>query len=134
LSARLTGACTWLFSAFAVLALSLSAVGLYSVVSYTVTQRTNEFGIRVALGAQRRHVLQIVFTSTVVSVGSGVLVGVVLTLALNPLLTQWVGGNMRDPMLLPAGVLLLCLVAAIACLLPALRAAHVDPMTAVRCD
>jgi predicted permease len=124
----------WLFSAFAVLALSLSAVGLYSVVSYTVTQRTNEFGIRVALGAQRRHVLQIVFASTVVSVGSGVLVGAVLTLALNPLLAQWVGGNLRDPMLLPAGVLLLCLVAAIACLLPALRAAHVDPMTAVRCE
>ena len=124
----------WLFSAFAVLALSLSAVGLYSVVSYTVTQRTSEFGIRVALGAQRRHVLQIVFASTVVSVGSGVLVGVVLTLALNPLLAQWVGGNLRDPMLLPAGVLLLCLVAAIACLLPALRAAHVDPMTAVRCE
>ena len=124
----------WLFSAFAVLALSLSAVGLYSVVSYTVTQRTNEFGIRVALGAQRGHVLQIVFASTVVSVGSGVLVGVVLTLALIPLLAQWVGGNLRDPMLLPAGALLLCLVAAIACLLPALRAAHVDPMTAVRCE
>jgi uncharacterized membrane protein len=124
----------WLFSAFAVLALSLSAVGLYSVVSYTVTQRTNEFGIRVALGAQRGHVLQIVFASTVVSVGSGVLVGVVLTLALNPLLAQWVGGNLRDPMLLPAGALLLCLVAAIACLLPALRAAHVDPMTTVRCE
>jgi predicted permease len=124
----------WLFSAFAVLALSLSAVGLYSVVSYTVTQRTNEFGIRVALGAQRGHVLQIVFASTVVSVGSGVLVGVVLTLALNPLLAQWVGGNLRDPMLLPAGALLLCLVAAIACLWPALRAAHVDPMTAVRCE
>jgi predicted permease len=124
----------WLFAAFAVLALSLSAVGLYSVVSYTVTQRTNEFGIRVALGAQRGHVLQIVFASTVVSVGSGVLVGVVLTLALNPLLAQWVGGNLRDPMLLTAGALLLCLVAAIACLLPALRAAHVDPMTAVRCE
>jgi predicted permease len=124
----------WLFSAFAILALSLSAIGLYSVVSYTVTQRTNEFGIRVALGAQRRHVLQIVFASTVVSVGSGVLVGVVLTLGLNPLLAQWMGGDLRDPMLLPAGVLLLCLVAAIACLLPALRAARVDPMTAVRCE
>ena len=72
----------WLFSAFAVLALSLSAVGLYSVVSYTVTQRTNEFGIRVALGAQRGHVLQIVFASTVVSVGSGVLVGVVCSFRL----------------------------------------------------
>jgi predicted permease len=124
----------WLFSAFAVLALSLAAVGLYSVVSYTVTQRTNEFGIRVALGAQRRHVLQIVVTSMVMSVGSGMLAGVVLTLTLNPLLAQWVGGNLRDLMLLPVGALLLCLVAAIACLLPALRAAYVDPMTAVRCD
>jgi hypothetical protein len=47
---------------------------------------------------------------------------------------QWVGGNLHDPMPLPAGALLLCLVAAIACLLPALRAAHVDPMTAVRCE
>ncbi len=93
----------WLFSAFAVLALSLSAVGLYSVVSYTVTQRTSEFGIRVALGAQRRHVLQIVFASTVVSVGSGVLVGVVLTLALNPLSGRMGGRQSARPNAIAGG-------------------------------
>jgi ABC-type antimicrobial peptide transport system permease subunit len=57
------------------LALAMSAVGLYSVVSYSVVQRTNEFGIRMALGAQRTHVLAIVFRSTVASVGSGVIAG-----------------------------------------------------------
>ena len=67
----------WLFGAFALLALALAAVGLYSVVSYSVAQRTNEFGIRMALGAQRAHVLKIVFASTVVSVGSGIAAGIV---------------------------------------------------------
>ena len=62
---------SWIFGAFAGLALALAAVGLFSVVSYTVAQRTNEFGIRMALGAQRGHVLRIVFASTFVSVGVG---------------------------------------------------------------
>ena len=61
----------WLFGAFAALALVLAAVGLYSVVAYTVVQRTNEFGIRIALGAKRSNVLGIVFRSTVMSVGVG---------------------------------------------------------------
>ena len=70
----------WLFGAFAALALALASVGLYSVVAYTVVQRTNEFGIRIALGAKKGHVLGIVFRSTVVSVGVGMVAGVVLTL------------------------------------------------------
>jgi len=117
----------WLFGAFAVLALALAAVGLYSVVSYSVAQRTNEFGIRVALGAQRAHVLRIVFASTVMSVGSGLVAGVALTLALNQLLAQWAEGSSRDPLVLLAVTLLLCLVAAIACSGPARRALAVDP-------
>jgi putative ABC transport system permease protein len=122
----------WLFGAFAVLALALAAVGLYSVVSYTVAQRTNEFGIRMALGAQRGHVLRIVFTSTVVSVGSGILAGIVLTLALQKILAQWAEGSSRDPLILLAVVVVLGAVATIACALPARRASRVDPMTALR--
>src|SRR6201999_3662795 len=87
----------WLFGAFAVLALALAAFGLYSVVSYTVAQRTNEFGIRMALGAQRGHVLGIVFASTVASVGGGILGGLALTVAGNRLLAQWAEGSSRDP-------------------------------------
>ena len=122
----------WLFGAFAVLALALAAVGLYSVVSYSVAQRTNEFGIRVALGAQRGHVLRIVFASTVASVGSGIVAGLVLTLALNRVLAQWAEGSSRDPFVLLAVTVLLSGVAAIACAGPARKALAVDPMTALR--
>jgi ABC-type antimicrobial peptide transport system permease subunit len=124
----------WLFGAFAVLALALAAVGLYSVVSYTVAQRTNEFGIRMALGAQRTHVMKIVFTSTVASVGSGILAGIVLTLALQKVLAQWAEGSSRNPLILLVVVAVLSAVAAIACALPARRASQVDPMTALRCE
>jgi predicted permease len=125
---------SWIFSAFAVLALALAAVGLYSVVSYTVAQRTNEFGIRMALGAQRTHVVRIVFSSALVSVGSGILAGLVLTFALNKLIAQWVQGNSSNPAILLEGTLVLLLAAAVACVLPALRAARVEPMTALRCE
>ncbi len=83
----------WLFGAFAALALALASVGLYSVVAYTAVQRTNEFGIRIALGANRGHVLGIVFRSTVVSVGAGMVAGVVLTLALNRVLAAYNAGS-----------------------------------------
>ncbi len=122
----------WLFGAFALLALALAAVGLYSVVSYSVAQRTNEFGIRMALGAPRTHVLRIVFASTVVSVGSGIAVGMLLAVALSRVLSQWAQGSSRDPLVLLAVTLLLSLVAAIACCPPARRAVKVDPMTALR--
>ena len=122
----------WLFGAFALLALALAAVGLYSVVSYTVAQRTNEFGIRMALGAQRMHVFRIVFESAAGSVGSGIAAGVVLTLALNKVLERWAESSSRDPLVLMAVTLLLSLVAAIACFGPARRAIAIDPMTALR--
>lgn len=123
---------SWLFGAFAALALALAAVGLYSVVSYTVVQRTNEFGIRMALGARRGHVLGIVFRSTVISVSGGILVGIILTLALNKVMAHWAAESSRDPLLLFAATCVLSVVATLACAIPAWRAADVSPMTAIR--
>ena len=125
---------TWIFGAFSLLALALATVGLYSVVSYAVTQRTNEFGIRMALGAQREHVMRIVFSSMLVSVGSGIVAGLGLSLALNKILATWAEASSRDPVILLAATLLLVLVAAIACALPARRASKVEPMSALRCE
>ncbi len=122
----------WLFGAFAALALALAAVGLYSVVAYTVVQRTNEFGIRIALGATRSHVLGIVFRSTVASVGTGLAAGVVLTLALNKVMAAWAAESSRNPLLLLGATSVLSLVATLACIIPAWRAARVDPMKAIR--
>lgn len=104
----------WLFGCFALLALALAATGLYSVVSFSVEQRTNEFGIRMALGARPGHVLRVVFASVVVSIGCGLLGGVLLTLALNGVLTRWAEGNSGDAVVLLGAVLLLTAVAAIA--------------------
>jgi len=125
----------WLFGAFAALALALAAVGLYSVVSYTVVQRTNEFGIRMALGATRSHVLRIVFQSTVSSVGIGIAAGLALSLALSRVMAHWAEeskASSHDPLLLAASAFTLIMVAAFACTIPARRAAGVDPMTAIR--
>ena len=105
----------WLFGAFAALALALAAVGLFSVVSYSAVQRTNEFGIRIALGADRGHVLGLVFRSTVVSVGGGILAGLTLTVALNKVMASWAAESSRDPLLLFGATCVLSLVATLAC-------------------
>jgi predicted permease len=122
----------FLFAIFAALALGLAAVGLYSVVSYSVAQRTGEFGIRIALGALRQDVLLIVFRSASASVGLGVLTGLVAVLALNRILGSWIQGSSRNPAILIAVSLLLIAVAAIACAVPARRASSIDPMEALR--
>jgi len=122
----------WLFGAFAFLALALAAVGLYSVVAYTAVQRTNEFGIRIALGADRAHVLGLVFRSTAASVGAGIAAGVILTLALNKVMAAWAAESVRDPMLLLGATVALSMVATLACLIPAWRAAGADPVKAIR--
>jgi len=123
---------SWLFGAFAILALALAAVGLYSVVSYIAVQRTSEFGVRIALGATRTHVLRLVFSSTVMSVGGGILAGVVLTLALNKVMAAWAAESSRNPLMLLAATCVLSLVATVACAVPAWRASGVDPMKAIR--
>ena len=122
----------WLFGAFAVLALALAATGLYSVVSFSVAQRTNEFGIRKALGALPADVLRVVFASAVVSVGSGLAAGIVLTLALNSVLARWAEGSSRDILVLLGATVILSAVAALACFVPARRASAADPVTALR--
>jgi putative ABC transport system permease protein len=123
-----------LFGAFSVLALLLAAVGLYSVVSYSVVQRTNEFGIRIALGARKKDVLRIVLASAGVSVGSGLLGGLALSFGLSRLISRWVENGAHDPLLILAVSVVILTVAALACLVPSWRASSVDPMTALRCE
>jgi predicted permease len=121
-----------LFSGFSLVALALAAAGLFSVVSYGVAQRTNEFGIRMALGATRGHVLQIVFGSTTRSVAGGLAGGVLLSLLLNRVLTKWAEGSAQSPYLFAAVTLLLGMTCAVATWIPARRASSVDPMEALR--
>jgi putative ABC transport system permease protein len=121
-----------LFGIFSILALVLAAVGLYSVVSYGVATRTNEFGIRMALGAKSADVFRIVMSSTAVNVGGGLAVGLLLCIAFDKLATKWVTESSRDPLILAGVTLLLLVAAALACFVPARRAASVDPMEALR--
>jgi predicted permease len=123
---------TALFGAFAILALVLATAGLYSVVSYGVAQRTNEFGIRMALGAQRSHVLWTVLVSTSAAVGAGMLTGIVLSAGLNSLLIKWTDSGSRDPFLLLAAALLLVFTSLLAGLFPARRASTIHPLHALR--
>jgi predicted permease len=122
----------FLFAGFGLLALGLAAAGLYSVVSYSVAQRTSEFGIRMALGALRKDVLLIVFRSAASSVGCGVLGGLILALVFNRLLARWIEGISRNPVMLLGVTVLLVATAALACLVPARRASSVHPMEALR--
>lgn len=123
-----------LFGVFSVLALLLSAVGLYSVVSYGVTARTNEFGIRMALGARTADVVRLVLSSTYSNVGAGLVAGLVACVALDRVSAQWVTESSRDPIILGSVTIVLLLVAALACFVPARRAAGIQPMEAVRHD
>ena len=121
---------------FSGLALALALVGLYSVVSYSVAQRTNEFGIRMALGAQRTHVLWIVARNIGVTVSSGLAAGLLIFLTLHQFLIHWTQNPVQNsdfsPLILAAVAALFIVAAALACSIPALRAASIDPMQALR--
>ena len=121
-----------LFAIFSVLALFLAAVGLYSVVSYGVATRTNEFGIRMALGAKGSDVFRMVLASTAVNVGAGLAAGILLSIVFDKLSTKWVMESSRNPLILAGVTLILIVAAAAACFVPARRAASVDPMEALR--
>lgn len=122
-------------SGFAAIALLLAALGLYSLISFAVAQRTRELAVRAALGARRANLLQMVFGNAMLVVGLGALAGLAaaagLTRFLNALL---VGVQPLDPLTLIAVTLALLLAAAVAVLWPALRAARLDPLIALRSD
>jgi predicted permease len=121
-----------LFTGFSILALALAAVGLFSVVSYSVAQRTNEFGVRMALGATSGDVIGLVFASTARYVIGGVVLGVILSLGLSRFLSKWAEGSVQSPVIFAGVTLLLILTSACAALIPASRASSVDPMVALR--
>jgi ABC-type antimicrobial peptide transport system permease subunit len=123
-----------LFAGFSIVALFLSGVGLYSVLSYSVAQRTNEFGIRMALGATRQHVIRGAMASAGVSVGTGIAVGLLLSLGLNQVVSAWVGITTNHPLIVLGVSLLLLVVAGMACLVPALKVLSIDPIAALRSE
>ncbi len=118
---------------FASLALVMSCVGIYGVISYVAGQRTQEIGIRMALGAERRDVLQMVLGEGAKMALLGVAIGLVATFGLTRLMTSMLFGvSAHDPLTLVGVAALLTLVALVACSIPARRATKVDPMVALR--
>ncbi|HET7231693.1 MAG TPA: ABC transporter permease [Longimicrobium sp.] len=125
----------WLLGGFGSLALLLAAVGIYGVVSYTVSQRTREIGIRAALGAGRRMLIGYVIAGTLRVVGVGMVVGVVLALLAGRAVRAFLYGVApTDPAVLLGTPLVLALVALAASWAPVRRATAADPMTALRAD
>ena len=122
-----------LLGAFAVLALVLASVGIYGVIAYIVGQRTQEIGIRMALGAQRNDVLRLVVWQGARLALMGVGIGTAGALALTRLMTKLLYGvSATDPLTFAALALILTAVAIAACCLPARRAMRVDPVVALR--
>jgi len=126
---------TFLFSIFAALALTLGAIGIYGVLSFLVSNRTREVGIRVAVGAQKRDVLWSILKEggkfSLAGIALGAVAALLLTRALS---SQLYGVSVTDPLTFGAVPLLIAMVVLLACYIPARRAASVDPMTALRCE
>jgi len=122
-----------LLGLFSALALTLAAIGIYGVVSYSVAQRTHEIGIRMALGAQRQDVLRLILAQGVKVAGSGVLIGIVASLGLTRLMaTLLFSVSAADPSTYAEVAIALVLIALLACYIPARRTLRVDPAIALR--
>jgi ABC-type antimicrobial peptide transport system permease subunit len=120
---------------FAVLALLLAAIGLYGVMSYNVVRRTNEIGIRIALGAQTSTVQWMVLSESLLLLALGVGLGLPLTFAGTKYIKdQLFGLSPLDPMTFCAALLIVSAMTLLAAWMPARRATKVDPMVALRCD
>ncbi len=117
----------------AAVALALGVVGIYGVISYVVSQRTREIGVRMALGADRRDVSRMVLRQGMILAGTGVAVGLVVAVGLTRLISSWLYGvEATDPVTFGAVAALLTAVALVGSYLPALRAARTDPLVALR--
>jgi ABC-type antimicrobial peptide transport system permease subunit len=118
---------------FGALGLILAAVGLYGVMAYTVEQRTSEIGVRMALGADRRQVVKMVLRGAFSQVGIGLALGIPAAIAVGKLMTdQLFGVKPWDPIMLTLATLLLGLAGLLASVIPAQRAAGVEPIVALR--
>jgi ABC-type antimicrobial peptide transport system permease subunit len=123
---------TWLLGVFAAAALMLSVVGIYGVMSYLVTQRSREFGIRMALGATRRQIVRLVLGHGTALIAIGAAIGVAGTFALSRLLEGLLYQVGAIDVSSALAILTLVVVAILACLMPAFRATRVDPVVALR--
>jgi predicted permease len=125
---------TLLLLGFAMFALMLAVVGLYSVVSYSVSCRFNEFGIRTALGAGRGRIVYAAVRPAVLAIAAGLFAGLALSAGLNKVVAQWSIGNLNDPVVLVAVSLVLSVVTMMSAAIPANRAASIQPTDALRID
>ena len=121
-----------LFAVFSFVALGLAAIGLASVVAYSVEQRTRELGIRMALGAPRWNVLLLTLASSARTTGVGLVLGILLSIGLSDQVQHWTESSMREPSVLGIIAAVFLFAAAAACVIPARRATRVDPMIALR--